>query len=190
MYTNDNRGVVIPAGYVDASGSNYDWWPILLIHGHYLPQNDQLVAESSMRVHPDTFPGGTTFYWDVTPDPDWGGINGYLHVAWGNYDNSPRSITPRQVSAITDLRLNVGWSFTGDTSTGLLCECWLSPAAAASGPFTPWWAQALLLVGWLVATVRAVRWWSSHPVRVVWVPVVCVVVWFDVLWVGAAHLGW
>lgn len=39
MYTNDNRGVVIPAGYVDASGSNYDWWPILLIHGHYLPQN-------------------------------------------------------------------------------------------------------------------------------------------------------
>ena len=61
---------------------------------------------------------------------------------------------------------------------------------AASGPFTPWWAQTLLLVGWLVATVRAVRWWSSHPVRVVWVPVVCVVVWFAVIWVGAAHLGW
>ena len=77
------------------------------------------------------------------------------------------------------------WPFVGLVG---LAACFF--LVAASGPFTPWWAQALLLVGWLVATVRAVRWWSSHPVRVVWVPVVCVVVWFVVIWVGAAHLGW
>lgn len=61
---------------------------------------------------------------------------------------------------------------------------------AASGPFTPWWAQALLLVLWLVATVRAVRWWSTHPARVAWVPVGCALVWFVAVWVGAAWLDW
>lgn len=61
---------------------------------------------------------------------------------------------------------------------------------AASAPFTPWWAQTLLLVFWLAATVRAVRWWTLHPVRVAWVPVGCVAVWFVVIWAGAAFLGW
>lgn len=61
---------------------------------------------------------------------------------------------------------------------------------AASAPFTPWWAQALLLAFWLAATVRAVRWWTPHPVRVAWVPVVCVAVWFVAIWAGAAFLDW
>lgn len=61
---------------------------------------------------------------------------------------------------------------------------------AASAPFTPWWAQVLLLLFWLAATVRAVRRWTPHPVRVAWVPVVCVAVWFVVIWAGAALLDW
>lgn len=61
---------------------------------------------------------------------------------------------------------------------------------AASAPFTPWWAQALLLVVWAVALVRAVRWWTPHPAWVAWVPVACLALWFVVIWDGAAWLGW
>lgn len=61
---------------------------------------------------------------------------------------------------------------------------------AASGPFTPWWAQTLLLVLWVAATVRAVRWWSTRPVLVAWTPVVCAAVWFVAIWAGASWLGW
>lgn len=101
--------------------------------GHY--RTDLLQAESSMRVHPDTFPDDTTFTWDVTPAPDWGGINGYLHLDYGNYDDSPTGgvVTPRQVSAITDLTVTIDWTFTGDEASGLLSECWLTPVATPTG---------------------------------------------------------
>jgi hypothetical protein len=71
---------------------------------------------------PSTFPDGTILTWEVTPDPDWGGINGYLHVSYGNYDDSPGQITPRQVKAITDLAVTVDWTFEGDRSSGLLAS--------------------------------------------------------------------
>lgn len=98
-------------------------------------QTANLKATSSVRVYP-TFPRGTVFTWDVTPDPNWTGVNGFLSLAYGNYDDSPSSITPRKVNTITDLTLTVGWSFRGNASTGLLCECWLSPASTATGPIT------------------------------------------------------
>ncbi|GAA4772976.1 hypothetical protein GCM10023200_01710 [Actinomycetospora chlora] len=101
--------------------------------GRYLPQNDTLAAESSMRVTPGTFPRGTTFWWDVTPDPDWNGVNGYLHVAWGNYDDSPGAITPQQVKNIAALDVSIDWSYNGDPSSGLLSECWLTPTPTPSG---------------------------------------------------------
>lgn len=104
--------------------------------GLYLPQNDTLKASSSMRVIPDTFPHGTVLAWDVTPDPDWAGVNGFLHVSWGNYDDSPGRIVPRQVRACADLTVDAGWVFTGDSGSGLLAECWLSPVAAPAGSFT------------------------------------------------------
>lgn len=100
------------------------------------PQSPNIIATSSMRVTPDTFPDGTIFSWDVTPDPNWGGVNGFLHVSYGNYDASPGQIIPRQVKNITDLTVNTNWTYAGDSSTGLLCELWLSPAAAPSGSFT------------------------------------------------------
>jgi len=101
--------------------------------GHY--RSELLVAESSMTVTPSTFPAGTVFNWDVTPAPDWGGVNGYLHLDYGNYDWSPGTITPRQVKNITDLTLDVGWTYQGDPSSGLLSELWLSSQAAPSGQF-------------------------------------------------------
>jgi hypothetical protein len=101
--------------------------------GRNLPQNDNLAADSSMRVIPGSFPRGTTFSWDVTPDVDWNGVNGYLHVAWGNYDDSPGVITSRQVKNITALDLGIDWSYSGDPSSGLLSECWLTPTPTPSG---------------------------------------------------------
>jgi hypothetical protein len=100
-----------------------------------LRRSDALVADSSMRVTPSTFPHGTVFTWDVTPDPEADGVNGYLHVAYGNYDHSPGTITPRRVRDITDLTVDIGWAFHGDEASGLLVECWLSPDAAPSGTF-------------------------------------------------------
>ncbi|MBF4160908.1 hypothetical protein [Nocardioides acrostichi] len=61
---------------------------------------------------------------------------------------------------------------------------------AASGPFTPWWAQTLLFLGWGAALVAAIRWWEPHPARVVWVPLACGVMWFVVILAGVSALGW
>lgn len=101
--------------------------------GVNIPANDTLVATSSLDVDPATFPDGTIFTWNVTPDPDWSGVNGYLHVSYGNYDDSPGVITPRQVYTITDLDLIVDWTFSGSNGSGLLSECWLTPVATPSG---------------------------------------------------------
>jgi hypothetical protein len=39
----------------------------------------------------------------------------------------------------------------------------------------------LLPLFWLVLFVLATRWFTRHPVRVVWLPVVAIVVWFAVM---------
>lgn len=101
--------------------------------GHYLPQNNTLVADSAMRVYPGRFPAATVFTWDVTRDPDWSGVNGYLHLSWGNYDGSPGVITSNQVKNITALTVDIDWAFTGDAASGLLSECWLTPVATPTG---------------------------------------------------------
>lgn len=101
--------------------------------GVYNPLNNALVATSEKLVYPDNFPNKTKISWDITPDPDWAGINGMLAIGWGNYDDSAGSITPRQLSTITSLILDVDWTFVGDNSTGLLCETWLTSIARPSG---------------------------------------------------------
>lgn len=117
-------------GYHPA-GSPYAGW--LGMFGVWTPNNESMVFTSDMQVHTNAFPNNTKFNWNITPDPDWSGINGYLHVSYGNYDDSAGSITPRQVKNITDLTATADWTYTGDSSSGLLCELWLSPSSAASG---------------------------------------------------------
>lgn len=124
-------GRIIPGNFQNYATNPYAAWTGMW--GHYLPQNDTLVADSTMRVVPATFPRGTRFDWNVTRDPDWGGVVGYLHVSWGNYDSSPGVITPRQVKNISALSVAIDWTFTGDAASGLLSECWLTPTATASG---------------------------------------------------------
>ena len=101
--------------------------------GHYLPQNDDLHADSSMRVVPETFPRNTIFSWNVTPDSAWGGVKGYLHLSYGNYDDSPGTITPRRINNISELTVKIDWTYIGDPASGLLSECWLTPVSTPSG---------------------------------------------------------
>lgn len=129
----DLGGTLIEGNFQSYSKSPYSAWTGMW--GVYMPNTESLQAESTMRVYPDTFPDGTIFTWDVTPDPDWQGVNGYLHVGYGNYDDSPgANSTPRQLSAITTLVADIDWTFSGDEGSGLLSECWLSSAPAPSGP--------------------------------------------------------
>jgi len=102
------------------------------------PDAPGLVATSSMQVTRSAFPSATIFNWDVTPSPSWGGINGYLHISYGNYDSSPGAgtVTPLQVKDVGNMIVNANWTQTGDLSTALLCEMWLGAEAAPTGPFT------------------------------------------------------
>jgi hypothetical protein len=61
---------------------------------------------------------------------------------------------------------------------------------AASGLVAPWWGVAVLMFVWLALFVRGLRWWSTHPVRLLLLPVAAIVFWFLVLSAGGAWLGW
>jgi hypothetical protein len=54
----------------------------------------------------------------------------------------------------------------------------------------PWWAVALLMLGWVVAFVVACRWFTRRPVSVAVLPLVVLVAWFVVVLVGARFLDW
>ena len=130
-HASGNPELVIPGNFQSYAAGPYGAYTGMW--GLYLPQNDDLSAKSSMRVVPARFPRNTLFSWDVTPDPDWDGVNGYLHLSYGNYDDSRGTITPRRVNDITDLTVNIDWTYTGDPASGLLSECWLTPVSTPSG---------------------------------------------------------
>ncbi len=60
----------------------------------------------------------------------------------------------------------------------------------ASGLVVPTWALTLLIFVWLTLFVTACRWWTSHPKRLLVLPVVALVVLFAAVAAGAAWLGW
>jgi hypothetical protein len=95
--------------------------------------NTPISATSDIFVNETAFPAATTFDWAVTPSPDWAGVNGYLHLDYGNYDDSVGGITPKQLTSIVAMSLNVGWTFTGSTLSGLLCECYPTTTSHATG---------------------------------------------------------
>lgn len=128
--------------------------------GHYLKptQNQLLQAESSMRVDAATFPANTTFYWDIVPDPGYGGINGYLAVTFGT-GGSAGTFTPRQVNAITALSIDIGWAVSGNSVAGLLSELWLDNISATAG--TPTHTHE---IGFLIRTpAGGVSWFAGLP---------------------------
>ena len=60
----------------------------------------------------------------------------------------------------------------------------------ASGLVAPWYGVVLLMLFWVVLFVVACSWWTPHPKRMIWLPLVAVVVWFAVLTGGAALFDW
>jgi hypothetical protein len=70
---------------------------------------------------------------------------------------------------------------------GMACAFFLY---AASGLVAPWWGVALLMLIWLELFVLGCRWWSSHPARLLLLPLVAIVAWFGLLSAGGAWLGW
>jgi hypothetical protein len=61
---------------------------------------------------------------------------------------------------------------------------------AASGLLAPWYGVVLLLAIWVGLFVVATRWWTPHPRRTLLLPLVAIVVWFAVLYVGEAVFDW
>lgn len=55
---------------------------------------------------------------------------------------------------------------------------------------TPWYVVAIQLVVWALVLVVAIAWWSPHPARLPWLPVVLAVAWFGSLVGGARLFGW
>lgn len=77
------------------------------------------------------------------------------------------------------------WPFVG--MIGMACVFFL---IAASLLTTPWYVVVALLVVWAAALVLATRWWTPHPARLPWLPVVLAVVWFGTVAGGAAVFDW
>lgn len=119
-----------------------------------LYRSKTLRATSSMRVF-SNFPQGTIFSWDVTSGSDWKGVNGYLHVSYGNYDGGPARITPRRVGEIKELSLAIDWDQRGDLRSGLLAECWLTATPHRAGDLTDKVAE----VGFMPRLSRAASTW-------------------------------
>ncbi|HVY72592.1 MAG TPA: Ig-like domain-containing protein [Candidatus Paceibacterota bacterium] len=91
---------------------------------------------SSSKVYPNTFTVGTKFIWRV-PSPGYGGVFGYLHSDYGNYDHDydayAYTITPRQVYQITDLTSTFDISIETTGVTNVLHEFWLTSTSHQTG---------------------------------------------------------
>ncbi len=61
---------------------------------------------------------------------------------------------------------------------------------AVSGLLAPWYAVVGLMLVWVLLFVIATRWWTPYPKRTLWLPLIAVVVWFAVLYVGEAAFDW
>ena len=73
---------------------------------------------------------------------------------------------------------------------GMLLLLLEAPFAFAAGLLAPLWAVVALVAGWLLLFGCAITWFRRAPLRVLLLPVVGAVVWFAVLSLGEAFLGW
>ncbi len=84
-------------------------------------------------------------------------------------------------------RSTVWWVTGALTAAGMLAALWFY---VASGLLAPLWAVALLLLAWVGLAFLAVR---VHRRRGAWsllVPVAAAALWFAVISLGGALLGW
>jgi hypothetical protein len=79
------------------------------------------------------------------------------------------------------------WAFAG--MIGLASTFFLF-AATPTVVDAPWWAIALLMLGWVAALVQGCRWFIRKPVAVLVLAVVLAIGWFAVVLAGARWLDW
>lgn len=117
-----------PSGSTFAAQEN--WWGLRTV-----ANNTGVVWSSSLRVSPSTFPLRTTITWDVTPGPNYNGVEAYLYVCCGNYEKDQATLPggSKQVSNITSMTVDQAWTWTGDNQTGILAEMFLDSAQIGPG---------------------------------------------------------
>lgn len=79
------------------------------------------------------------------------------------------------------------WPFAGLVG---LAGTFFLVAATPTVLDAPWWVTGLLLVGWGVALVLGLAWFTRRPRAVVVLPVVVALAWFATVVLGARFLGW
>lgn len=77
------------------------------------------------------------------------------------------------------------WPFVG--IGGMACTFFLN---LVSGLVAPWWGVLLLLALWCALLVVGIRWWTPHPVRLAFLPLVSLVLWFGIVMAGDLWFGW
>lgn len=102
--------------------------------GLNVPNRESLKSNVDALVWPNEFPNNTTLRWDVIPDPNGLGVNGYLQLAYGNYDDNAFALPggPKQIKNITAMTLDADWIYAGDPA-GMLSETWLTSTGHALG---------------------------------------------------------
>ncbi|MCW2768704.1 MAG: hypothetical protein JWR27_137 [Aeromicrobium sp.] len=70
---------------------------------------------------------------------------------------------------------------------GLLVVLWCT---VTTGLFAPWWGIVLAFVLLVPQVVLVSRWARTHPTWCMWVPVVGVLAWVALAWVGATAWDW
>jgi hypothetical protein len=53
-----------------------------------------------------------------------------------------------------------------------------------------WYGVVVLLLVWLALLLVGFRWWTPHPVRLAFLPVVSLALWFGIVLAGDVWLHW
>ncbi|MGH3366449.1 MAG: hypothetical protein ACRDOY_04540 [Nocardioidaceae bacterium] len=85
------------------------------------------------------------------------------------------------------MKLNLRQSGSWIGLSGMFCVLWVYGASGLVGPN---WLPVAFVAVWVVLFVLACRWFRTRPYVVLALPVGALVLWFVVVTLGAAFLGW
>ena len=105
-----------------------------------------------------------------------------LLVNWNEMEDAEQ-IKPESIWTRPSVRGTARW-------VGLVLFVGASWLYLASGLLAPSWAVAMLWALWLVFLVALIKFWRSHPWRVLATPVVAYLIWAGTMLAGELFLGW
>lgn len=88
-----------------------------------------------IRINSTDFPANSRIDWRMPTSVDPVAVWGYMHLGWGNYDNSTVTppVTPLALSAIATCTSAIDWTANGSVNWNLLHECYLTTTAHQTG---------------------------------------------------------